>query len=72
MRRPPTYRELAEDLHQRIETGEYATDEQIPSYRRLAELYGVSVSTVQRALSLLRDRGVVVGQPGRGVYVQGA
>jgi len=68
---PLTYREVADDLAARIERGEYRVDEAIPSYRELAELYSVSISTASRAVALLRDRGVVVGHPGRGVYVAG-
>jgi GntR family transcriptional regulator len=64
-----TYREVADDIQERIERGEYAPGDPIPSYAKLADLYGVSVSTASRAVALLRDRGVVIGHPGRGVYV---
>jgi DNA-binding GntR family transcriptional regulator len=65
-----TYRQIAADLAARIAAGEYdAADGLLPSYAKLADLYSVSVATVQRAISLLNDRGLVVGIPGRGVYV---
>jgi GntR family transcriptional regulator len=66
---PLTYRQVADDLASRIQRGEYKSGDPIPSYRELADLYSVSVSTASRAVALLRDRGVVVGHPGRGVYV---
>ncbi|MEV4659801.1 HTH domain-containing protein [Micromonospora sp. NPDC049301] len=37
----------------------------------LADQFSVSVATAYRAVSLLHDRDLVVGQPGRGVYVAG-
>jgi GntR family transcriptional regulator len=67
---PLTYRQVADDLAARIERGEYQPGHAIPSYRELAELYSVSISTASRAVALLRDRGVVVGHPGRGVFVR--
>jgi GntR family transcriptional regulator len=35
----------------------------------LAETYGVHMNTASRALSLLHDRELITGQPGRGTYV---
>jgi DNA-binding GntR family transcriptional regulator len=66
---PLSYREVADDLAARIERGEYEPGAAIPSYRELADLYTISVSTASRAVALLRDRGLVVGAPGRGVFV---
>ncbi|MEV0608158.1 winged helix-turn-helix domain-containing protein [Polymorphospora rubra] len=66
---PLSSRGIADDLHARILGGEYATGSRLPSLRELAELYSVSVSTIQRAQELLKDRGLLVGSPGRGVYV---
>jgi DNA-binding GntR family transcriptional regulator len=69
--RAPTYREVADDLAQRIESGEYPPGSGLPERTELARSYGVSVSTLARALMLLRDRGLVLGVPGRGVFVIG-
>jgi DNA-binding GntR family transcriptional regulator len=66
-----TYREIADDLQRRIKVGEFVPDTAIPSYRGLAQMYGMSVSTVQKAVVLLEDRGVVAGRPGVGVFVRG-
>lgn len=68
--RPPmSYAEIADHLGLKIHTGGYAPGDQLPSYAELAEEYDVSVSTVQRALTILRDRGLVVGRQGRGLFV---
>ena len=67
-----TYVQIADDLAHRIELGEYPVDSLIPSYSQLRTMYApTSISTVQRAVMLLRDRGIVQGQRGVGVYVVG-
>jgi GntR family transcriptional regulator len=63
------YREVASDLQARIDSGEYPPGTQIPSYNQLAQLYSVSVTTIQRAILVLQAKGAVVGVQGRGVYV---
>jgi GntR family transcriptional regulator len=64
-----SYLQMANHLEGRIADGEWEVDDQLPSYAQLARMYGVSVSTVARAISLLRDRRVVYGHPGLGVFV---
>jgi GntR family transcriptional regulator len=67
---PLSYVEIAADIEARIRSGEYQPGAKLPSYSQLAELYSVSFSTAARAIALLRDRGLVVGAPGRGVFVK--
>lgn len=64
-----TYRQIADDLGQRIASREYPPGSQLPSITQLAELYSVNRSTIVRAMGLLTDRGVVRGEPGRGIFV---
>jgi DNA-binding GntR family transcriptional regulator len=64
-----TYREIADDLAARIRSGEYPPGAALPSYSKLADLYSVSVSTAQRAVALLHDRGLIIGEKGVGLYV---
>ncbi|MER7591802.1 winged helix-turn-helix domain-containing protein [Micromonospora sp. NPDC127501] len=66
---PLSYTDIAADIAERIKTGEHETGAKLPSYSQLADLYSVSFSTAARAIALLRDRGIVVGAPGRGVFV---
>lgn len=66
---PMSSRQIADDLTARIRSGEYPPGSKLPSLRELADLYSVSVSTIQRALELTRDRGLTVGRAGAGVYV---
>lgn len=67
--RRQTYREIADDMEERIALGEYVRGSRLPSYRQLADIYSVSVSTAYRAVVLLQDRGLVEGEPGVGLYV---
>lgn len=66
---PLTSTQIAADLTERIKSGEYAPGTQLPTYRALATLYSVSEETITNVMRLLRDRGVVVGIPGRGTFV---
>lgn len=67
---PMTSAQIVDDLAARIMAGEYTAGQRLPSYAEFADLYSVSVSTVSRAVAILRDRGLVVGVQGRGLYVQ--
>lgn len=66
---PAEYRRIADALTAKIKSGELAPGTKLPSTSALADEHGVSVATAYRAVSLLHDRDLVVGQPGRGVYV---
>ncbi|MGW9193070.1 winged helix-turn-helix domain-containing protein [Micromonospora chersina] len=66
---PLSYTDIAADIVERIKGGEYEPGAKLPSYSQLADLYSVSFSTAARAIALLRDRGIVLGAPGRGVFV---
>jgi GntR family transcriptional regulator len=65
------YRRIANDIADRINAGELKPHSKLPSTRQLAEEYGVSMSTIFRAVAILRDRNLVYGQTGKGVYVSG-
>lgn len=62
--------QIARDLADRIARGEYGEPgTQLPTYAALAALYSVGESTIAKAILLLRERGVIVGVPGRGTFV---
>jgi GntR family transcriptional regulator len=65
----PSFKRIVNEIAQKIKDGELAPGEKLPSTAQLAEQYGVSTGTVYRALSLLHDRDLILGQPGRGTYV---
>lgn len=63
------YKRIANDYAEKIGSGVLSPGAKLPSTRRIAEDYGVSMGVAYRALSLLHDRKLIVGQPGRGTYV---
>jgi DNA-binding GntR family transcriptional regulator len=67
--RPP-YVQAAEVLRAAIEQGELTPGEKLPSARDLQRRFGIASSTVQNALRLLKDEGLIYSVQGRGSYVR--
>lgn len=66
----PVYRQIAEWVEARIDSGELAPGRPIPSEKSLMqEAEGVARTTVRRAVAHLRDQGLVYTVPQRGTYV---
>ncbi|MBQ1072162.1 winged helix-turn-helix transcriptional regulator [Micromonospora sp. C31] len=63
------YRQIANDITAKIKSGELKPGDKLPSTRELAATYQVHMNTASRALSLLHDRELITGHPGRGTYV---
>ena len=61
---------IADDFAAKIETGELSPGTKLPSERTLVTTYGVARNTVQAAMRLLAEAGMVVPHHGRGVYVR--
>lgn len=68
---PAPFREIANAFTAKIKSGELKPGDKLPSTRQIADQYGVSMNTAYRAMSLLHDRELIIGQPGRGTYVAG-
>jgi DNA-binding GntR family transcriptional regulator len=63
------YRQLAVILRQRIIAGEYRAGRKLPSIMALMAEFGLAAKTVQRALKMLEDEGLVVIVANRGTFV---
>jgi len=63
------YRQIAEDLRQKIASGEIGHDTQLPTELELREQYDASRNTVRDAIKLLITRGLVETRPGQGTFV---
>ncbi|MFE2540895.1 GntR family transcriptional regulator [Actinacidiphila glaucinigra] len=63
------YEQLAAILERKIRSGEYAPGARLPGELVMTHDYGVGPGTVRRALSILRDAGLVVTRPARGTFV---
>lgn len=66
----PAYQRVAGDLRRHIAAGELAVGSAIPSTAELTRRYEVSTTVARAAVAQLRADGLVVGQPGKGVFVQ--
>ena len=66
----PAYQQVAHDLRRRIAEGEFPVGSAIPSTAELTRTYGVSTTVVRAAVAQLRAEGLLVGQPGKGVFVR--
>jgi DNA-binding transcriptional MocR family regulator len=60
---------LAERIENDIDNGILASGAKLPPQRDLAYDIGVTIGTVGRAYALLRERGLVSGEVGRGTFV---
>lgn len=67
----PLYLRLADKAEADIAAGTLPAGHKLPPQRDLAYDIGVTIGTVGRAYSLLRERGLVSGEVGRGTYVLG-
>ena len=65
----PPHRQIAAWLLGRIESGELAAGQPVPSEKDLMDLFGVARTTVRRTIGYLRDQAVIKTVPGRGSYV---
>lgn len=65
----PPYARIAEELRRRIETGELAPGDRVPSTRAITQRWGVAMATATKALASLRQEGLVRAIPGVGTVV---
>ncbi|WP_296745808.1 PLP-dependent aminotransferase family protein [Mesorhizobium sp.] len=65
----PLYQRLADSIESDIDKGVIDAGAKLPPQRDLAYDIGTTVGTVGRAYQLLRERGLVSGEVGRGTYV---
>lgn len=66
----PLYIRLADAIERDIDSGTLPTGAKLPPHRNLAFDIGVTVGTVSRAYAIVRERGLVTGEVGRGTYVR--
>jgi DNA-binding GntR family transcriptional regulator len=65
------HQQVTSDLLARIQSGQLAPGQPIPTEAELCREYGVSRITIRRALSALVERRLVVRRPGIGSFVSG-
>lgn len=67
--RPP-FEQVANVLRAAIKTRRFEPGEQLPSLNELSKTYGVSLMTVQKAIAVLRDEGLIISRQGKGSFVR--
>jgi DNA-binding GntR family transcriptional regulator len=65
----PLHVAISEQLKDNIEAGEYEPGERLPSEFDLGERFGVSRTTVRKAIANLIQQGLVTTQQGKGIFV---
>ena len=68
----PIFLQLADVIKSDIVSGKFKTTEKLPSVRDFAFLYGVNPNTVQKALQILEDDGLIVTDRTNGKFVAGS
>ena len=63
------YRQLANQLRDAIQAGDYLPGRPIPSGQALVRETGLALETVRRAVAVLVDEGLVYTVQGRGTFV---
>jgi GntR family transcriptional regulator len=69
MAEQPMYRQIADDLRQKIESGAVPRGSQLPTELELREQYDASRNTIRDAIKWLTTRGLVETRPGQGTFV---
>ena len=65
----PIYKQLVEQFEYAIRSGKLKAGEQIPSMNEFAAQLGISKETVKKTYGILREKGLLVPQQGKGFYV---
>lgn len=65
----PLHQQLQTLIRSRIQSGQWAQDQPIPSEPEMCRRYGVSRTVVRQALHALKDEGLIRRERGRGTFV---
>lgn len=69
--RKPIYEQIVERFQKLIVTGALEPDTQMPSVRALATELAINPNTIQKAYTILEQRGFIYPVKGRGNFVSG-
>lgn len=65
----PIYLQIADNICERVLSGEFRPGERIPSVREWGASIGVNPSTVARSYEILSDKGIITNQRGIGFFM---
>lgn len=66
----PRYHQLATLFRQKIRSGEWLVDEQIPTVAELSKEFGVATMTIRQGLGLLEKEGMIERFRAKGTFVR--
>ena len=69
--RKPIYEQVVERFQRLILTGAMEPDTQMPSVRALATEFAINPNTIQKAYTILEQKGFIYPVKGRGNFVSG-
>lgn len=64
------YEEIVADVTEKINTGELASGDQLPSMSELRQEYQASYGSIRTAMVILRTQGLIEGRHGVGVFIK--
>jgi GntR family transcriptional regulator len=67
----PTYLQLVQQVEQALRVGYLAHGDQLPTVKDVVEALAINPNTVLKAYRELEHRGLAVGRPGQGTFVEG-
>jgi len=70
VRKTKVYAEVAAQIHRLIAEGRFKPDDRLPPERELAEVFGVSRTSVRDAIRVLETQGLVEPRHGEGTVVR--
>jgi len=65
----PKWEQIADQIQQGIKDGTYPPGGRVPSVHQLVQEYGVARATAEKALTRLRERGLIYTVQGLGSFV---
>jgi GntR family transcriptional regulator len=65
----PLYEQIAQQILELIESGDFTAGDQLPTSRALAVELGINFNTVARAYRMLDQTSIISTQQGRGTYI---
>jgi GntR family transcriptional regulator len=66
----PSYRQLADQLRDRITSKEILPEDQLPSLTAIQQETGLAVKTIRQGIAVLVAEGYAYTVPGRGTYAR--
>jgi GntR family transcriptional regulator len=67
----PTYLQLVQQVEQALRLGYLAHGDQLPTVKDVVEGLAINPNTVLKAYRELEHRGLAVGRPGQGTFIEG-